>query len=163
MVTIKIKHLLLFFIIPFFGCETDTREKEKLIIQHYDSIINQDTAATNLHADKPLITDDDYLVDAEFVGGESAKIIFIQNNLWKNGKVPETISHGLVYVNFVVKKNGEISDVKINSSVNGGCNVCDTEAIRLIKSMPKWNPAYEILNNKKKSYYDDKQVIEIKF
>ena len=42
---------------------------------------------------------------------------------------------GTVYVTFVVDKKGRISDVKLLRGIGGGC---DEEAIRVIKSMPRW-------------------------
>jgi protein TonB len=42
-----------------------------------------------------------------------------------------------VFVNFVVDQNGNIADVKVLRGIGGGC---DEEAIRVIKSMPKWTP-----------------------
>lgn len=44
---------------------------------------------------------------------------------------------GTVYVQFVVEKDGSISDVKVLRGIGGGC---DEEAVRVVKSMPKWKP-----------------------
>lgn len=44
---------------------------------------------------------------------------------------------GRVHVSFVVEKDGSITDVKVMRSVDASL---DKEAIRVIKSMPKWNP-----------------------
>ena len=44
---------------------------------------------------------------------------------------------GDVIVKFVVNKDSTINDCQIVSYLGGGC---DTEAIRVIKSMPKWSP-----------------------
>lgn len=44
---------------------------------------------------------------------------------------------GRVIVQFVVNRDGSISDAKIVRSVNP---LLDEEALRLIKNMPKWNP-----------------------
>lgn len=45
---------------------------------------------------------------------------------------------GRVFVSFVVNTDGSIQDVKLIKGVGFGC---DEEAIRVIKSMPRWNPA----------------------
>jgi protein TonB len=42
---------------------------------------------------------------------------------------------GKVYVKFVVKKDGTIGEVKV---VRGVHKTLDREAIRAVKSMPKW-------------------------
>lgn len=45
---------------------------------------------------------------------------------------------GRVYVQFVVEKDGSITNVKVIRGIGSGC---DKESIRVVKSMPKWNPA----------------------
>ena len=44
---------------------------------------------------------------------------------------------GKVFVQFVVEKDGSISDVNIIRGIGGGC---DEEATRLVKNMPNWIP-----------------------
>lgn len=73
----------------------------------------------------------------EFPGGDKALREYILNNI----KYPEVARTsgitGTVYVQFVVEKNGSISDVKVVRGIGGGC---DEEAVRVVKSMPKWKP-----------------------
>jgi TonB family protein len=42
---------------------------------------------------------------------------------------------GMVVCNFVVQKNGSISDVKVIRSIDP---LLDKEAVRVIEAMPKW-------------------------
>ncbi|MBC8173775.1 MAG: energy transducer TonB, partial [Chitinophagales bacterium] len=44
---------------------------------------------------------------------------------------------GTVYVQFVVEKDGSITDVKVVRGIGGGCN---EEAMAKVKAMPKWTP-----------------------
>ena len=44
---------------------------------------------------------------------------------------------GRVFVSFVVNTDGSVQDVQVLKGVGFGC---DEEAIRVIKSMPRWNP-----------------------
>lgn len=44
---------------------------------------------------------------------------------------------GRVFIQFIVEKDGSLSDVM---AVKGISEECDLEAIRVIKSYPKWNP-----------------------
>ena len=44
---------------------------------------------------------------------------------------------GRVVTTFVVERDGSISDVKVIKSVDPSL---DKEAVRVVKSMPKWNP-----------------------
>ena len=61
--------------------------------------------------------------------------------LGKNIKYPqiarESGIQGRVFVNFVVEPDGSVSNVKVMRGIGGGC---DEEAMRVIKSMPKWKP-----------------------
>jgi protein TonB len=44
---------------------------------------------------------------------------------------------GKVFVQFVIGKDGAISDVKVLKGIGAGC---DEEAIRVVQSSPSWNP-----------------------
>ena len=74
----------------------------------------------------------------KFKGGELAMMEF----LMKNMKYPQTAVkaklEGKAIVGFVVGKDGTISDVHITKSA--GHAVLDEEAMRVVKSMPAWEP-----------------------
>lgn len=59
----------------------------------------------------------------------------------KNVKYPQIAAEnniqGKVFMNFVIEKDGSITDVKVLRGVDPAL---DKEAIRVIKSMPKWKP-----------------------
>ena len=46
-------------------------------------------------------------------------------------------TEGRVFVQFVVGKDGSLTDIKVLKGIGAGC---DEEAIRALKEMPKWNP-----------------------
>lgn len=73
----------------------------------------------------------------EFPGGENAMLAFIQKGLRYPKQAQENGTEGRVVVNFVVNETGDISDIKIVRSVKNGC---DDEAMRVVRSMPKWKP-----------------------
>jgi TonB family protein len=94
----------------------------------------------------------DYVEEpATFPGGSEALKIFISKNLRYPESMKEAGVQGKVYLKFIVSETGEISDVKIARGIPD-CKECDTEAIRFVKSMPKWIPGK---NNGKavKSYF----------
>ncbi|MFH2141872.1 MAG: energy transducer TonB [Bacteroidota bacterium] len=72
-----------------------------------------------------------------FPGGEEQLFKFISENIQYPDSAKENNIMGTVYLSFVVTKNGSLADVKAIRSIGGGC---DEEAIRVIKSMPRWNP-----------------------
>lgn len=73
----------------------------------------------------------------EFPGGMEKMYEFMA----KTQKYPdmeyEAGIQGKVYVQFTVAKDGSIEDAKVLRSVSDGL---DKEAMRLVKSMPKWSP-----------------------
>lgn len=75
---------------------------------------------------------------AVFPGGNEQLPIY----LGKNIKYPEICREkgiqGIVLVEFLITKEGNIEDVKVIKSVDP---LLDQEAIRVIKLMPKWTPA----------------------
>ena len=50
-----------------------------------------------------------------------------------------------IWVEFIVEKDGSISDVKIERNVNIK-EECEDEALRLIREMPKWIPGKKEIN-----------------
>ena len=50
---------------------------------------------------------------------------------------PELCAQGHVIVTFIVETDGSLSDVKV---IRGIHPLFDEEAVRVVKSMPKWNP-----------------------
>ena len=74
---------------------------------------------------------------AEFPGGEEALLKYLAENI----KYPELARAngitGKVYLRFVVEKDGRITNAKVVRDIGGGCG---SEALRVVKSMPKWKP-----------------------
>jgi protein TonB len=46
----------------------------------------------------------------------------------------------VVYVTFVVEKDGSIGQARVLRGIGGGC---DEEALRVVRSMPKWEPGIQ--------------------
>ena len=75
--------------------------------------------------------------DPEFPGGVEALYKFIQSNIKYPQLAKENNITGRVFVTFVVEKDGSVSNVKAARDIGGGCGA---EAVRVVKSMPKWTP-----------------------
>lgn len=73
----------------------------------------------------------------EFPGGTAKLLEYIHNNLKYPMEARENGIQGRVFVGFVVEKDGSISNVKVLSGIGGGC---DEEAVRVVQSLPKFNP-----------------------
>ena len=74
----------------------------------------------------------------EFPGGQQALFKYLSENVKYTVIAQENGIQGRVICQFVVNKDGSIVDVEVVRS--GGDPSLDKEAIRVIKSMPKWKP-----------------------
>ncbi len=75
--------------------------------------------------------------DPEFPGGLSALSQYLASNIKYPQLAKENNITGKVFVSFVVEKDGSVGQVKILRDIGGGCGA---EAVRVVKSMPKWKP-----------------------
>ena len=74
----------------------------------------------------------------KFKGGESAMMEFLMMNMKYPQAAVKAKQQGRAIVGFVVRKDGTVSDVHITKSA--GYAVLDEEAMRVVKSMPAWEP-----------------------
>lgn len=72
-----------------------------------------------------------------FPGGQAALMQFLQSNTHYPAVAQENGVQGRVTVSFVVEKDGSITDVQVARSADPSL---DKEAIRVVKSMPRWTP-----------------------
>lgn len=72
-----------------------------------------------------------------FPGGPSALMEWLSNNVKYPVVAQENGVQGRVVVSFVVERDGSITDVNILRGVDPSL---DREAMRVVKSMPKWTP-----------------------
>jgi periplasmic protein TonB len=72
-----------------------------------------------------------------FPGGDMARKSFIQHNIVYPQLAKQNKIQGIVYVSFIVEKNGTLTNAKIMQGIGAGC---DDEALRVVKLMPKWKP-----------------------
>ena len=72
-----------------------------------------------------------------YPGGEQKLMEYVAKNIKYPQIARETGIQGRVFVGFVVEPDGSVSNVKVLRGIGGGC---DEEAVRVVKSMPKWKP-----------------------
>lgn len=75
---------------------------------------------------------------AKFQDGYNSIIKFVQENIKFPAEAKENNVHGKLMVSVVVEKDGSLSDIKIKKGLGYGL---DEEIVRIIKMMPKWQPA----------------------
>lgn len=73
----------------------------------------------------------------EFPGGEAAMFQWISKNVKYPEIAKENGVQGKVFVQFVIGKDGRVSDVQV---VRGVDPSLDKEAVRVIQNMPAWKP-----------------------
>lgn len=72
-----------------------------------------------------------------YPGGDGALFGYLRDNIHYPTVAAENGVQGRVVVGFVVERDGSITDVKILRGVDPSL---DREAMRVVKSMPKWTP-----------------------
>lgn len=79
------------------------------------------------------------LVDTQpqFPGGTPEFYNWIESNLKYPVEAKKMGVEGKVFVQFIVNRDGSISDIEVLRGLGYGC---DKEVIRLIKNCPKWSP-----------------------
>ena len=76
----------------------------------------------------------------EFPGGMPAMIEYLQTNIkYPKDAVKQNVG-GRVMVMFVVEADGSLSNVRVARKVFPSL---DSEAVRVVKAMPKWKPGKE--------------------
>ncbi len=80
----------------------------------------------------------------EFEGGLSALYTYLGKNMKFPPLALDNRLEAKVHVQFIVNKDGTISDVKLLNAAGYGF---DEEAIRVIKAMPKWKPGRQAGRN----------------
>lgn len=76
-------------------------------------------------------------IDPMFPGGIEAMYEFLAQNIRYPQSARENNISGRVFLTFVVMADGSLANVRVIRGIGGGC---DEEAVRVVKSMPKWIP-----------------------
>ena len=123
---------------PVNATESETLPKGSEIVA------NNEKETVEKIAEAIPVTDDDKVYQVcekapEFPGGGSAMVKFLAENIKYSAEAAG--KEGKAFVQFVVRKDGSINDVKLVRST--GDASLDAEALRVINSMPKWNPGVQ--------------------
>jgi protein TonB len=79
------------------------------------------------------------VVEAQAVPQEELDI-YIRKNLVYPEAARQAGIEGTVSIQFVIEKDGSLTNIKIVRDIGGGCG---EELVRIFKSMPKWKPAMQ--------------------
>ncbi len=75
---------------------------------------------------------------AQFPGGADAVESYLQKHLQTPAEVGLRDLRGAVTVRFVLRADGRVGATEVVKSL---CAACDDEALRLVRAMPRWQPA----------------------
>lgn len=121
----------------------DEEEIEEEIEIEIDVEVTEDTEIEEVIFEEP---EEEEIVDEVFTivedspepkGGMPAFYKYISKNMTYPSQARRMGIEGRVFVQFVVDKDGTIREVKAVKGIGGGC---DEEAVRVIKTSPKWKP-----------------------
>lgn len=76
-------------------------------------------------------------IKPEYPGGDAALFRYFGENIRYPVLARETGIKGTVFIQFVIERDGSVTNVQIMKGIGGGC---DEEAMRVIKGMQRWKP-----------------------
>ncbi len=142
------KHINFLLFVSFFIANTSVfaqNDNNKKTIQEVPEIVELNDNTEALPSPPQETPSDDKVFTAvekrpEFPGGEKALMLYLLKNIKYPQEALEKGFEGKVFVQFIVEKDGSVSNAKIIRGVGSGLN---EEAIRIVKTMPKWNPGMQ--------------------
>lgn len=124
--------------------DDDQELQNEFSIETFENTGNADVFVPKVEIEEEEAEEEEEIIftvveeSASFPGGMPEMYKYIGNNLVYPQQARETGTQGKVFVTFVVEKDGSLTDVKVLRDIGSGCG---EEAIRVVKSMPKWKPA----------------------
>ncbi|MFY0672116.1 MAG: TonB family protein [Bacteroidia bacterium] len=77
----------------------------------------------------------------EYTGGVDSLSLFLRENVKYPYEDRLNKNEGVVYISFVIEKDGSLSNIEIDEKASKNATLAmKTEAVRVINSMPNWQP-----------------------
>ena len=111
------------------SANAQTKQKNEPKIKDKASLIKADNKVYNVAEveQKP-----------SFIGGDAALFKYLADSIKYPAMARENGIEGTVYVEFIIAKDGNVTEANVKRGIGGGCN---EEALRIVNAMPKWIPA----------------------
>ena len=110
-------------------------------VEMEDTEVEEDTKVDVIEQPEERVEEEQIFTIVEempsFPGGEEELFKYLGKSIKYPQMAADAGISGVVYVTFVVDKDGKVKDAKVLRGIGGGC---DEEAIRVVKAMPPWKP-----------------------
>lgn len=103
-----------------------------------NEIIVEETGTGQAVIEEPAKEEEPVAFAEEMPTFDGGYATYLSKNINYPSQASKMSIEGKVWVQFVVEKDGKISNVKVVKGIGYGC---DEEAVRVISSMPNWTPA----------------------
>ncbi|MEO8085849.1 MAG: energy transducer TonB [Bacteroidota bacterium] len=93
-----------------------------------------------LNSGKELHNDSIYFIAQtmpSYPGGDEAILKYMKEHIHYPGAARANRTEGKVVVSFIVDRTGTLTNLKIIRGIGNGC---EEEALRVLRTMPKWSP-----------------------
>lgn len=133
-------------VITYYGEDSESVSEEDILFEEIITPITPEPEKEVKYAPVHVIEDEEQTIFdvveqmPEFPGGMSALMKYITTNLQYPATAKKAGTQGRVIVQFVVERDGTITNVK---AVRGVESSMDEEAVRIINTMPKWKPGMQ--------------------
>lgn len=121
--------------------DDDVELDEELVIEDTEAMEDTEVNYTEFDMEEEDDNEGNVFVRVEempeFPGGQSALLRYLGESVKYPTIAKENGIQGRVYVQFIVNKDGSISDIEISRGVHPSL---DKEAIRVARNMPAWKP-----------------------
>jgi len=91
----------------------------------------------DIHISGDIPYNDDDFTRPSFPGGLKCFEEYLKNNIRYSENAVKNNTQGKVYLIFTIEKDGSVGHIKVSKGVS---RELDDEAVRVLKSSPKWTP-----------------------
>jgi periplasmic protein TonB len=128
------KNKILLLALLLLAANSWSQEPAETTLAMPDPMLETDPDAPDSNYVFPLVD-----VPAEFPGGREGLLKYLASTIQYPEKATKLKLGGKCYIQFVIEKNGTVTNPKIMRGVPD-CPECDAEAMRVVGLMPKWKP-----------------------
>ncbi len=110
----------------------DIEMTEDMVIEEVVQTVEEDVEEED--------TDEIFIIVEESpqpIGGMAAFYQYVNDNIQYPRQAQTMRIEGRVFVQFVVDKDGNLTDIEVIRGIGGGC---DEEAVRVLENAPRWQP-----------------------